>query len=598
MRARRKLYWLLGGVVVFVWLIAAGITVLGARKEAQAGLDRLEAARSELTPKDLLRGKGEAVLREAQAHFVKAHDSASQWFVKPLEFIPILGAQFRSVDSLSGGAVAITKVGATSLHDARAIIDATEHPKGAARVELIRKLGGVAAAAHRDLKGVSLGPQRFLIGPLGRAQHKFAGKLNELRTTVGDMVDASAGLADFFQGPRRYLVVAANNSEMRVGSGAYLSLGELVVRNGSLKLGTMRSANDPNIVPKVTVSPAKYDADFGARFGVFNPTKDFRELSQSARFDAVAPLAIDMWNSRGGPPVDGVLVLDPVALQNLLRATGPVTVDGVQYSADNLLSEIFVDQYRALQNTTIDTTQIERRDKLSKIARAAIQQVDKGSWKTIELFDALRAATVGRHILGWSPNSVEEKGWRGAHVGGVFRADAMMMSIQNGAGNKLDQFLTADATVATTHNKNGNTDIVITTVLKNAIPLPIQQFPAYVIGPYVYNPTGEAGKYQGEFTVELPRLSRNNALLVAGREQGYAVSGRDGPDHRVVSTSISIKAGETLTITTKLSLPRGVHSMEILPTSRVLLPSLGRPATLYTYQAERWDDTKGHRVHW
>ena len=40
-----------------------------------------------------------------------------------------------------------------------------------------------------------------------------------------DVDDASTGIAQMAQGPSKYLVLAANNAEMRAGSGMLLSAG-------------------------------------------------------------------------------------------------------------------------------------------------------------------------------------------------------------------------------------------------------------------------------------------------------------------------------------------------------------------------------------
>ena len=70
------------------------------------------------------------------------------------------------------------------------------------------------------------------------------------------------------------------------------------------------------------------DADLRDRWGWLNPNQEWRNLGVSPRFDATAELASRMWTSLGGAPVDGVLALDPIALQAIMKATGPVDVAG------------------------------------------------------------------------------------------------------------------------------------------------------------------------------------------------------------------------------------------------------------------------------
>src|SRR5439155_12845771 len=134
--------------------------------------------------------------------------------------------------------------------------------------------------------------------------------------------DAVAGLLG---GPHRYLVFAANNSEMRAGSGMFLSVGVMTTSNGTIELSDMEPTGDLPVPPgKVPIS-----GDLAARWGWIKPTEDFRNLMVSPRFDLMAPLAAQMWQAVGRPPVDGVLALDPIMLRAMLAATGPVDVNGL-----------------------------------------------------------------------------------------------------------------------------------------------------------------------------------------------------------------------------------------------------------------------------
>src|SRR5207244_8808773 len=128
-------------------------------------------------------------------------------------------------------------------------------------------------------------------------------------------------VASLLTGPRTYLVLAANNAEMRAGSGMFLSIGELTTSAGSLRLTGMSSVTEVPIPPGVPV-----EGDLASRWGFIDPAADWRDLMLSPRFDASAQLATRMWAAAGRGPVDGVLVLDPVALSGILQATGPVQV--------------------------------------------------------------------------------------------------------------------------------------------------------------------------------------------------------------------------------------------------------------------------------
>jgi hypothetical protein len=580
------------------WLVGAVHAVIVARSEAQAGLDALDAAKQQLSPQDFLRGRGRDRLAVARAHFAQAHDEASSLLFLPVRYLPYLGRQMRSVEGLSGGATKVLDVGIEALTEAKAVVDSTHEPKGPQRIAFVRKLGGIAERASHELDGVSIGPGEALLGPLQHAHDRFAKQLGDLRSNVTGLADASGAFASFLDGSR-YLVIAANNSEMRVGSGAFLSMGEMTNRNGHFTLGPMRTALD-YMLRKGAVDPASVDADLAARWGFMRPADDFREVAVTGRFDAVAPLVLKMWQARTGHRLDGVLVLDPVALRSLLTAVGPVVVDGVTYTANNLLPEVFVNQYRGLRLGPFESREQARRERLSGIARAAIGKLEHGHWDTVKLVDAMRGATLGRHILLWSQRSLEERGWRGARLDGRLPADGLLLSIHNRGGNKLDQFLPATATLTTTLAADGHTDCTLSVDISNVTDLAHGNLPPYVLGPYPGEKGAAAGRYLGWVVAELPRDAYQSTMDLDGvRVTHLVTAGSDGPDHRVVAAAGSWDAGSHHVVTVHFHLPKGDRSIEIEPDARALNPALGgRPAVEWHFQDRLFGAGERHTVAW
>ena len=56
----------------------------------------------------------------------------------------------------------------------------------------------------------------------------------------------SAVVATILQGPQTYLVLAANNAEMRAGSGAFLDVGVATTSDGSVDLERLRALGRPH----------------------------------------------------------------------------------------------------------------------------------------------------------------------------------------------------------------------------------------------------------------------------------------------------------------------------------------------------------------
>jgi hypothetical protein len=299
----------------------------------------------------------------------------------------------------------------------------------------------------------------------------------------------------------------------------------------------------------------------------------------SPRFDASAALAAQMWQAAGQGTADGVLALDPVALQEILAATGPVGVEGVTYTKDNVVYELLRGQY--LRHPDL-AERPERREELGAIAAATIGAIDAGHWSPEKLAAGLARAGRGRHLLDWSSRPDERAGWQAAGAGGELRRESLGVSIINRGGNKLDQFLTVDAELRLQAGNAGNTDGTLRIRLANKPP----DDPAYIVGPHFGLPL-EAGEYLGIVAVTLPGGARGGRLV--GFDQ-LNVAGADGPT-RVIGAEIRLKKGETRTILARFSLPTAAGVVRVEPSARV-------PAIRWRFGPQTWDDTAARTIRW
>src|SRR5574341_825568 len=243
-RSRWVRYVLLGlGAFVVLWLLIAAVQLIQAKRNIDAGIARLEEARDQLSPGDLVRGEGRGAVEAAEREFGEARDQAGSLFVSPLKIVPLVGQQVRSVDAQTDAAAEVVTIGLSAVTDAELAFE--QRPEaGEPRIALMDEVGRIAAGAQEQLQGVELGPDFFLVGPVGDAREKFAEKLKDMQASLSDSQAAAAGFAEFLRGPRRYLVLAANNAEMRAGSGMWLSAGVLTVGGGTFDLGEMRPTGD------------------------------------------------------------------------------------------------------------------------------------------------------------------------------------------------------------------------------------------------------------------------------------------------------------------------------------------------------------------
>jgi hypothetical protein len=577
-RSRRRVVVLVVVIVVVTWSVVAAFQLLQARSHAQRGLDELESAQQDLGPAQLIRGEGLDRMKEAQDEFDQAASAGDSIFLKPFEIVPFAGRQVRSVDALTTSASRVVDTGVEAMEASTARL---QEPTAAGpdRIRLVNELGAIAAKARRQLRGLDLGPSQALVGPLRDARDKFAKQLHKARTSMADVDDASKGVAQMAQGPSKYLVLAANNGEMRAGSGMLLSAGVMNLDNGSFDLGPM---TDTGLLKLPAGAVPLPKGDLADRWGWTDPSQEWRNLSMSPVFPPNAALAAQMWKAKTGESVDGVIAIDPIGLQALLEVSGPVVVDGKIITKDNVVREILLQQYLDDPGSDRSDPNAVRRERSSDIARAIIDQLNAKGWDVATLVDDLQHAAQGRHVMAWSSKPEQQRGWVGAGVSGQLKPDSLLVALENRVGNKLDQFLPVQARFEHRPVKGGSEVTVKIHVENQTPPGDLKD----VDGPYPFSSFVEK-EYQGILSVNIPGVSRAISL-VGGTKQ--VVAGPDGPT-RVVGTEMRLLQGEKKDFVLRFTVPTGYERVTIEPSARY-------PAIVWSYGTEIWRDNSARTITW
>ena len=572
--AKRRRWLLAVAGVALAWVLGAGIALLSAHGEVRRGLKVVDAARKEADAAAVVEGRLLPELRAARSHFAKAHSRVGSPLLAPARVLPFVGRQLRSVSALSAAATTVADVAIAGMNDAQPIL-AEPGGSNAARAASARRLGQLADHADTRLQGLRLGPRVGLLTTLAKARNRLANQVAELRDALAKGATGGTAVADLLEGPRRYLVFAANNAEMRAGSGMFLSAGELQSGPEGLRLSAMRSVTD---IP-VPIGAVPLPGDLADRWGWLEPNADWRNLMTSPRFDVAAPLAAQMWVAAGNAPVDGVMVLDPVALGGLLRGTGPVEVDGRRFTEQNIVEELLHAQY--LRFPTHEDKP-ERREGLGRISGAIFTALDAGKWSLSGLASGLADAAGGRHLFMWAADPSEQAAWQALGVDGALQPDSLLLSMLNRGGNKLDPFLRVRAEMAVASVEE-ETEVTLTIHLENRVP---PGEPRYVAGPHPQSGVGE-GVYVGILTLNLPEAAHD------GRFEGVenlAVAGDDGPS-RVLGFQLELPRGGQRTVVAKFRLPHQSGTVRVEPSARV-------PATAWRSGSTTWRDTSMKIVTW
>lgn len=185
-------------------------------------------------------------------------------------------------------------------------------------------------------------------------------KLNALATRV-DALSSTFRMLPGFLGngqTRTYAVMSMTTSEMRSSGGLIGSVGELTADNGSVHVGEFKANKDylPYGIGDHSADMARVFSDEGPLHMSF----DIRDTAVFPDTERAALALQSIWNRTPWgqqKPLSGVIMVDPVFVQEMVAINGPVTLaDGTTLNGDNT-AEYFLNtvykQYEASQTDAV-----------------------------------------------------------------------------------------------------------------------------------------------------------------------------------------------------------------------------------------------------
>jgi hypothetical protein len=333
-RGRRVLGRLLLAALVGLAVGAAWLAfgLLEAREDLQVGAT---AVRTQLAAAEAALGRGDpavalAAVRAAERNLDFAEAVPDRRELRVAARLPLLSSTVADTRHLLAAARRLTAAGERATAVLTRLRAAAPAP-GRGRFDLaaIDDAAGEARALQAELDGArgELGRVRGgLLAPgVDGARDWAQARLEAADARARPLVPTLAALpAALGAGEARtYLVVLTNPAELRPGGGAPLATLELALRDGAATPGRAgRLAGDAHATqPAWTAVPGDPWAS-GGRFD------ELSLATSSPHFPTAGEELLRAQRARGRPRADGVLAVDPLAMQALLAATGPVQVPG------------------------------------------------------------------------------------------------------------------------------------------------------------------------------------------------------------------------------------------------------------------------------
>ncbi len=417
------------------------------------------------------------------------------------------------------------------------------------RLALVEVLARSAEQAANDTRALEPLPRRQLALPTLRLARSIVAEEQDAATVrLNDASVQADALRALLRGPRRILVLAANNAEMLSGGGLVGSIAVAEVQDGAVRLGPFSQSSD---LVLVKTGPAPLTPVQEALWATMGFGFDFRGVTAASDFQQVGPVAAAMAERAGLGKVDGVVMLDVLGLQQLVGVTGPLQVDDVAINVQNTADQLLYRNYLRFADQA-GAVRAQRAELQGRLGQAVFQALDERPADLGRLFGALRYIVAGRHLMGWSADPNEELLWERAGAAGKLDTEGLQVSLVNRSANKLDYHLKPRVVVSSRKAPGGERRVRLEITTAN---LPRSPTSAAVEG-------NGAKRHFNDLVAYLPQ----NAADIQTDGKAFTRSGEEG-GMRVVVTPLSLDLGATVTVGIEFTIPKD-QPIHLIPSAR------------------------------
>lgn len=385
-RTRRK------RVAVSIWAGLATFVILLILDGLWAGrglVRGLTDARAELTVaiESIVTGDPEA----AAPHFVAAREAADDALSSAghpslglAGLLPLVGSNIEAASAVAEASLATAEAGTTMVKVARDLgWTDIRIPASSAAGDLdiaafeaaIPDMGSVARRLREALTTLEVAGGDGLLGPVAsgyRDAVEGLARRADLALRFRDSLQLATAL---FAGQHRYLIVVPALGVPRPGGGVPASVGVLVVNDGALELEPMTPA-----------------------------PKELTDVDMSLDWPRTARAFMAAVEEAGGEPVDGVISIDAVALQDLVWVIGDVKVEGRALALSDQTTTTALEIDAFLGDVPPRAAQLHT-DRVAEILQALLDRRPG-----VESFALAGAAdTRGRHLSIYLPGRTDAR---------------------------------------------------------------------------------------------------------------------------------------------------------------------------------------------
>jgi hypothetical protein len=445
------------------WRVTSGIVVAALVALAayagwllwSAGHQLAAAAEDASAVKAAALGDDPGRVKDAIADFADHASSAAGATDSPvwslMTHLPAIGDDARGVRTVSRVADDLAGNGLDELADAAGDIDALLPQDGGIDVSKVQSLVEPVADGH-----AALDEARDALAQEDPSGFTESLKLRyrDLQGQIADAADAM-GVADRAlrvmpqmlgaDGKRNYLLIMQNNAEIRATGGLPGAVSLVTADHGRIQMVREVSAVVFGHAPAPVLPLAAGEREvFGDNLGRY-----FQDANLTPDFPRSADLWKARWEQTQPERVDGVISLDTVTLSYLLTALGPVDVDGVHLTSDNVVDELLSKVYARLPDPAAQDAFF------AKVASTVFASTMSFDGDRKALLTALGRAADERRMLIHDFDDAVQQQFDGSAVSGDLSSPAETMPqvgvyFGDGTLSKMSYYLRYDAQVRAT----------------------------------------------------------------------------------------------------------------------------------------------------
>lgn len=466
-RRRRRARWIVLSVLAVVVVLGAvaawlGSRVLTVQNELTAAQAAVNDVRKGGDPKAALQ-----VVADRSAAAVAASDGAL-WALA--EQTPVIGPNLKAARLASRS---LNELSAGLAVPAMAALDAPgSEPTLQRLLPVVQRASAEISTLTAEIKQVRQSPD---LVPQVRGGVDQLGDIMDAADPVLQLMPGMLG-AD---GPRNYILAAQSNAEVLALGGSVASQSLVRFADGTAKI--VKQADSTQYRNGVAV---KSDIDKSA-LKLYNDYLITHINTSVGRpdFPTAAKTIRAFWNRDIDPgKVDGVISVDPLALARVMRATGPVKVDGHTINSDNAASFLLSRAYQLYQPKVADKI-------FKEVAVSVMDKLVAGDFNVAKLVPALAEGIEAGSVMFWSADPAIQQQIASTPLAGILPTDNKESTTigvfyrDASLGSKIDYYLRSKVKATTTCNADGTRSYTVSTTLwfdltkaQNA------KLPFYVVG--------------------------------------------------------------------------------------------------------------------